>query len=413
MRNWGSQRGCFLTQLFAGLVISLCIAFLDRGMIAIAKVDSPPLIIDHIQPEQVSLLETDNNCLSCHTGGYLEGQFEDGTKIQLSFDSIEFAHSIHGQAELDCSECHVTIDTDAHQQKALLTYPNCYQIENNTISISCDSLLVDIPYPSLRAMSIALTAACSTCHEEQTTIAADNVHLRMLEQGNLYAPICVDCHSSHTTRSFREDRSQIGVVCSECHLAVYSSYRSSVHGEALDLDSNPDVPTCIDCHGVHNIQGPRERSFRDESVYICEGCHGNKELMDKYGISVEVFRTYLNDIHGSSQSIFNLDQNEADITKVVCIDCHGIHNIRKTDDPLSAVSEENIQTTCRQCHENDVSQVPDIWLSHYPPRVDKNLGWALVYWAVRIIVPAGLIGYFLFIVWNEGTRWLAKHRINR
>jgi hypothetical protein len=413
MKNRGSHGIRLLTQLFAGLAIGLFISLSGWGINAFAAIKPQPPNSIYSQQGHISEIEPNDNCLLCHVGEYLEGQFEDGTKIQLSIDRMEFVHSIHSQSGIECGGCHAAIDADGHQQEALTAYPNCYQIEAGVVSISCGSLLVDIPYPNLRAMSIELSAVCSTCHEEENTIAADNVHLRMLEQGNLFAPICVDCHGSHDTRSFGEDRSQIAMVCSKCHPAVYSSYRSSVHGEALDLDSNPDVPTCIDCHGVHNIQGPRDNSFRNDSVYICEGCHGNEELMEKYGISVEVFQTYLTDIHGNSQSLFGLTGDEDTLSKPVCFDCHGIHNIRKTDDPRSAVSEENIQTTCKQCHDDDVSQAPSIWLSHYPPSLDNNPGWAVVYWVVRIIVPTGLVGYLLFIIWNEGARWFAKRRDNK
>ena len=34
-----------------------------------------------------------------------------------------------------------------------------------------------------------------------------------------------------------------------------TQYRESVHGDAL-VHGNPDVPTCIDCHGVHDIPDP-------------------------------------------------------------------------------------------------------------------------------------------------------------
>jgi hypothetical protein len=412
MGNRGSRNFQYRTRLCFGLTILLAALIAGRNINVYAQT-SPESISSPINHQaRLARSERNESCLNCHNEGNLEGQFEDHTQIQLSVDKIEIENSIHGQAGLICTDCHKALAENGHQQEALLTYPDCFQEDGGIASLSCESLLVELPYQNERALSIALGASCSTCHEEQTAAAADNVHLRMLEQGNLYAPICTDCHGSHATESFREDRAQIALVCSKCHLGVYSSYRSSVHGEALDLVSNPDVPTCIDCHGVHNIQGPRELGFRYDSVYICEGCHGDQELMDKYGISTEVFRTYLTDIHWTSRSVFNLKGDNDSLSKPVCFDCHGIHTIRKTDDPLSSVSKENVQTTCRQCHDNDVSQFPSIWLSHYPPSIDNNPGWAVVYWVTRIIVPAGLVAYLLFILWNEGSRWLAKRRMN-
>jgi nitrate/TMAO reductase-like tetraheme cytochrome c subunit len=374
-----------------------------------ASVIRVPYVANKAQSRLSSAPDTDD-CIRCHFGEHLKGKLEDLTVLPLSINWDEYERSIHGLSGLDCLACHFSLDADEHRQQALRDYPECYQLDGGSILVGCSSLLVEMPYAEPRVFTLEINTACASCHEEQDTIALDNVHLRMLQQGNLFAPICVDCHGSHAITPVGDPRSQITSICASCHRAVYSSYRASVHGEALEIVANLDVPTCIDCHGVHDIQGPRDVSFRNDSVYICGGCHGDEELMDKYDISADVFSTYLSDIHGRVNLTVQLNQDLDSNKKPVCFDCHGIHNIQSTDNPLSAVSEENIKTTCMQCHDDVASQFPRIWLSHFPPNLDKHTGWAITFWVVRIVIPVGLGGYLLFIAWVEGARWWTKRQ---
>ena len=64
------------------------------------------------------------------------------------------------------------------------------------------------------------------------------------------------------------------------------------------------MPTCIDCHGVHNIEDPRTAAFRLQSPEMCAKCHADRALMAKYGISTDVFNTYVADFHGTTVAIF-------------------------------------------------------------------------------------------------------------
>ena len=44
--------------------------------------------------------------------------------------------------------------------------------------------------------------------------------------------------------------------------------------------------------------------FRLQSPEMCGKCHADKELMQKYGISTDVFDTYVADFHGTTVAIF-------------------------------------------------------------------------------------------------------------
>jgi predicted CXXCH cytochrome family protein len=90
----------------------------------------------------------------------------------------------------------------------------------------------------------------------------DSVHQQALEEGNENAAVCTDCHGAHDVQDPSDPPSRIPETCRRCHSSIYETYATSVHGEALIGEGNPDVPTCIDCHGVHNVSGPSNRPFR-------------------------------------------------------------------------------------------------------------------------------------------------------
>src|SRR5690606_3598676 len=117
---------------------------------------------------------------------------------------------------------------------------------------------------------------------------------------------------------------------------IYGAYAESVHGAAL-LEGDPNVPVCTDCHGVHGIPDPDTALFRLRSPEICAQCHANEDLMEEYGISTDVFDTYVADFHGTTVAIFEQTAPHQVPNEAVCYDCHGVHNILPTTDENSMV----------------------------------------------------------------------------
>jgi hypothetical protein len=263
---------------------------------------------------------------------------------------------------------------------------------------------VDLPFANKRAMSLPINDFCLPCHEKEFDSTLDSAHVKVLNSGNSEAPVCIDCHGSHDMTPPDQPRSKISQTCATCHESVYSSYRSSIHGAALEGEANPDVPSCIDCHGVHSVRGPRDPSFRGDSIVICGNCHNNKELMEKYGISTDVFNSYLNDFHGRTVNMFR-EKGGLSSNKAVCFDCHGIHNIRPADDPLSSVYPDNLQKTCQQCHEEASIRFPQAWLSHYAPMWENSPVLFSVNLTYKFLIPATLGGFMIYIGLDARKRW--------
>jgi predicted CXXCH cytochrome family protein len=217
-----------------------------------------------------------------------------------------------------------------------------------------------------RQFTLARYAACRSCHEDEYQGNQDSVHGAALRSGRSEAAVCVDCHGAHDIQSPKQPRERISLTCGKCHGAIFEQYRTSVHGAALMTENNPDVPTCIDCHGVHSIQNPTTAPFRVRSPALCSQCHANADLMAKYNISTQVFDSYLTDFHGSTVALFEQQDPTVPENKAVCYDCHGVHNIQPVGDGKAQAVRETLLNACQQCHPDATANFPDAWIGHYP-----------------------------------------------
>jgi hypothetical protein len=176
-----------------------------------------------------------------------------------------------------------------------------------------------------------------------------------------------------------------------------------VHGSAL-IEGNPDVPTCIDCHGVHNIEDPTTTQFRLTSPQMCGKCHTDPSVVGKYGLSTDVLDTYVADFHGTTVTLFEKQHPEELTNKPVCYDCHGIHDIARSDDPIKGLQvRQNLLARCQECHPNASENFPDSWLSHYIPSVEKYPTVFYVDLFYKFFIP-GVLGGMGLLVAMDFTR---------
>ena len=204
-------------------------------------------------------------------------------------------------------------------------------------------------------------------------------------------------------------RVEIATTCRQCHAQIYDEFASSIHGAALVEEQNTDVPTCVDCHGVHNIDNPHTAEFRLESPALCGDCHADEALMSKYDISTDVFETYVADFHGSTVTLFEKQSPDAATNKAVCYDCHGVHAILPMDDPEAiASSKENLLKTCQKCHPDATTNFPDSWTSHFQPTFEKQPLVAAINLFYLLVIPATIGGMAMFVMTDAGRRLLGR-----
>jgi predicted CXXCH cytochrome family protein len=281
--------------------------------------------------------ETEKFCLTCHGDPKLTTTLPSGEKLSLYISQEDLRHSVHSSVGIECEACHNDIKDYPHPE---------------------------IKYQTARELSRAYYQTCEKCHSVNYEKAQDSMHAMAAQNGNLEAPVCTDCHGAHDVRPPDQPRSLISQTCSECHAEIVDTYRQSVHGAALMAEENPDVPVCTNCHGVHSIQDPRTVQFRVTEPEMCADCHADPELMGKYGLSADVYSLYKRSWHGVDVSVYKARWPTIWHESAICSDCHGIHDIRSTDDPASKVNPSNLLETCRQCHPTAGANWTDAWTGH-------------------------------------------------
>lgn len=322
---------------------------------------------------------SDEECLVCHGNPSLTYEFPSGETWSLYVNPQAHQDSVHGQQGVSCATCHPGFDT----------YPHA-----------------PLTVASVRAYQLDQYRSCIQCHDEVYEESLDSIHADEIAGGDWSAPVCTDCHSAHETTSPHEPRTRIPLACSRCHSAIYDEYHGSVHGEALTT-GNPDVPTCTDCHGVHTQEDPRTTQFRLNSPALCATCHADAEMMGRYGLSTDVFDTYVADFHGTTVTLFERQSPDQETNKPVCYDCHGVHNMQPADDPGSSVFRANLLRTCQRCHPDATDEFPVSWLSHYRPDLERYPLVYLVETFYRILIPS-VLGFMAIFVAVDGVSHLVR-----
>ena len=340
-----------------------------------------------------------NDCMGCHSNPAMVGKFANGKTMSLYYDPKQHEGSVHVEG---CRACHDAQQTYPHNEPQTTSCEICHATMFGGSAATAPEFQISA-YEDERAVEMEINKACQKCHGEKFKEITDSEHTRILARGNRYAPICVDCHGTHNITSPNKPRTRIPEICSKCHMSVYTTYETSVHGAALEKESNPDVPTCENCHGSHTVTGPTNPNFRADSITLCGKCHSAKSLMGKYGISTDVFQTYLDDFHGRTVDFFR-QARDSKITKATCYDCHGIHNIQAPSSELSSVYPANLQKTCQQCHPDAGITFPQAWLSHYSPTWENTPALYAVTTFYKFLVPALISGFLVYIALDARRR---------
>jgi len=320
------------------------------------------------------------SCLFCHEKQGLELVLPSGELLPVTVDVDVYNASVHGRIGITCQSCHTDIAGYPHGK---------------------------VPAQDHRDLALYYTQTCANCHEDQAMHQVDSVHARVLASGVREAATCVDCHGSHEIQWANQEKhpevsnTVVVEMCSQCHSTITEKFRTSVHGEAL-YQGDPNVPDCSGCHPAHTIEDPRTLEFRLFSPELCGSCHADKELMAEYGISTEVFDTYVADFHGTTVMLFEKTAPNRPTNKAVCTDCHGAHAIQSASIEDLAL-KANLVETCRPCHPDATVNFASSWLGHYAPDWQRYPMITAVNWFYKILIP-GLVGFFILYILLDAQR---------
>jgi len=167
---------------------------------------------------------------------------------------------------------------------------------------------------------------------------------------------------------------------------------------ALQHSVHKDLP-CSSCHidqdcaGIHEgigVDDPESSVYRLNVAQTCSRCHE------------DVYEAYTYSLHGSAVSLGSLEA-------ATCIDCHGTHDIVDPSQPASPVSEENIATTCSQCHNVNEPKFA-AGHGHFNPYDREKGGLLWFIWKVFIVIGLLILVKEAFIVTLELIRRLRPNR---
>ena len=207
---------------------------------------------------------------------------------------------------------------------------------------------------------------CRLCHEENEILpegfSSEDVHVK----ANLS---CAACHGGSSESDDGEiamssknkfigvpAKKNIPLICGKCHsnidyMRIYqpriatdqtAQYYKSVHGKMLANGDN-NVADCSSCHTAHSIlrvKDPRSTVYHLNVPGTCNKCHGDKELMNNYGLNANEYDEYSQSVHG--QALLE----RRDIGAPACNDCHGNHG-------ATPPGYESVSHVCGMCHVNN------------------------------------------------------------
>ncbi len=186
---------------------------------------------------------------------------------------------------------------------------------------------------SQRVMAQDDKVSCQTCHVAQGGELGASVHQELS---------CQECHSGESTFSI-----------SQSELAKYLARSANSH---LSFD-----------HGQSFLGKPARKDIPER----CGTCHADVSRMNPYGMRTDQLSRYWTSGHG------RVLKEKGNDHVAVCIDCHGVHDIKSGRDPHSKTYSLNIPDTCAACHANqalmDEFDLPVEVVSEYRDSVHGKL----------------------------------------
>lgn len=174
---------------------------------------------------------------------------------------------------------------------------------------------------------------CIACHggspDALDVAGAHGAHLAGLRDPRAAVESCGGCHADvERMRSFALRTDQL------------SLYTSSPHGQRLAKDGDPNVATCVSCHGSHAVlkaSDPLSPVHPAKQAATCGLCHSDAAKMAKYGLRADQEELYRKSVHG--RALLDLGHRSAP----VCSDCHGSHG-------AVPPRVQDVAMVCGRCH---------------------------------------------------------------
>jgi cytochrome b subunit of formate dehydrogenase len=313
---------------------------------------------------------TNEICLACHGSQGFTIPGPGGQLRWLWVMKEGFQHSVHGSRQ--CVECHTNITQIPHQKTELkVSCVTCHQ-----------NLLKAAQNGNKSAEAARLDSVVQMIDRYMKSIHA-RPHKDDQSRTNATCYHCHDAHYIYSKGSPNRNwwRLNLPYTCGNCHTKELDAYRNSVHGQEVLQGANPKAAICSDCHSTHDVENPALDSTRMVITKNCGNCH-SKQL-----------KSYTDTYHGQVNTL-----GFAYTAK--CFDCHGGHDVRRVNDPASAVHANNRLETCQKCHPKATAG----FVSFQPHATNHDFARYPYTWLASKFMFALLGGTFAFF-WSHSALW--------
>jgi cytochrome b subunit of formate dehydrogenase len=291
-----------------------------------------------------------------------QGLYEQGLTVTAVCTSCHTAHDIlphtdtrssihHDNVGATCEQCHGQIE-EVHRQ---VIEGRLWQEEPHKIPACVDC------HPPHKVRRVLYPAGssdddCLSCHSDPTlTMEREGQDVSLFVDRELVATsahegtACAQCHVDVTPSLSRPcETVSEPVDCSICHSGPVQDYKGGIHGQ-LFTAGDPDAPSCLHCHGKHDVlkkEIPSSPTFARNVPTLCAECHraGEQAAVRIETEVVDIYDSYIDSIHGKGLVDSGL------LVTANCADCHTAHAELPVDDEASSVHHENVAGTCGTCH---------------------------------------------------------------
>jgi len=262
------------------------------------------------------------SCTDCHTDKNAYPHAANPPKVKCDTCHGEpaagFAASVHSSSQAGCQGCHGDVhailassnpksktyasnlprtcgachgDSKFAKQHGITEVYSQYMDSIHGFALTKDGLLVAASCsschgahkilskndPASRTNRAHVAETCGTCHAGPKEDYTSGIHGQQAGKGNLRAPVCIDCHTTHQIASVRtaEWQMKTTATCGKCHQEQLETYRDTFHAQVSALGF-VETAHCWDCHGFHDIRpasDPKSSIARANLQTTCGKCH--------------------------------------------------------------------------------------------------------------------------------------------
>ena len=290
-----------------------------------------------------------------------EGLFKKGLTVTATCVSCHSAHLIlphtdkrssiaRGNIAKTCTKCHGRIE-DVHDK---IIDGKLWEKEAHVLPACVDCHQPHKARKSFYDVGLA-NKECLNCHQKKDIKASSDGRSLYMDIAKMNNSVhndlaCSKCHIEVRPSKIRScETITTKVNCGSCHDKVQKNFMKSSHGK-YDFAGDADAPSCVTCHGDHEVltkANPKSTIFSGNIPKLCSKCHqdGHQAAVRLVDNGIDhIIENYTESVHGQGFAKSGL------LVTANCSDCHSAHLETNHQNPVSSTHKDNISNTCGKCH---------------------------------------------------------------